>query len=42
MISRGGANLGDKTILDSMDAVITATKGLVDPEALYTAAAIAA
>lgn len=42
MIARGGANLGDKTVLDSMDAIIVATRGMNQPETLYAAAANAA
>lgn len=38
MIARGGASLGDKTMLDSLDAIITATRGKDDPAAMLTAA----
>ncbi|MBN9030662.1 MAG: dihydroxyacetone kinase subunit L [Rhizobiales bacterium] len=30
MIRRGGASLGDKTVLDALDAVVKATAGLAD------------
>lgn len=42
MIQRGGANLGDKTVLDALDAVARATEGLTDPAAVSTAARTAA
>ncbi|MCZ2721919.1 dihydroxyacetone kinase subunit L [Marinomonas sp. 15G1-11] len=42
MISRGGASLGDKTVLDSLEAVIKATTGMSDPESMQKAASIAA
>ncbi|MEL0638049.1 MULTISPECIES: dihydroxyacetone kinase subunit L [Marinomonas] len=42
MISRGGASLGDKTLLDSLDAVIKATTGINDPEEMQKAASNAA
>ncbi|WP_342077798.1 dihydroxyacetone kinase subunit L [Yoonia sp. SS1-5] len=42
MIARGGANLGDKTMLDVMDAIITALDGMQDPAAMLTAAQAAA
>lgn len=31
MIARGGASLGDKTVLDSLDAIVAAVGGLTDP-----------
>jgi dihydroxyacetone kinase-like protein len=42
MISRGGASLGDKTLLDSLDAVIKAITGINDPEVMQKAASKAA
>ncbi len=38
MIARGGASLGDKTVLDSLQAVIDATKGNDDPVVLLSSA----
>jgi phosphoenolpyruvate---glycerone phosphotransferase subunit DhaL len=38
MSRRGGAQLGDKTILDALESVRAATQGLDDPVALVTAA----
>jgi len=38
MIARGGANLGDKTVLDSLAAVIKATQGINEPTAMLVAA----
>jgi dihydroxyacetone kinase-like protein len=38
MAQRGGGQLGDKTVLDALDAVQRATKGLDDPAALVAAA----
>ncbi len=38
MIARGGASLGDKTVLDSLQAVIDATKGIDDPVVLLSSA----
>jgi len=42
MQARGKAELGGKTVLDSLDAVAKATAGLSDPEAVAEAAANAA
>lgn len=42
MIARGGAELGDKTVLDALDAVATACAGLSDPAAIASAARTAA
>lgn len=42
MIARGGANLGDKTILDMMDSLIKALDGLQAPDAMLAAAQAAA
>lgn len=42
MIARGGANLGDKTMLDIMDSLIKALDGLQTPEEMLTAAQAAA
>ncbi len=42
MLARGGANLGDKTMLDSLDAIIKAAASMDDPAALQAAAAAAA
>lgn len=39
MAQRGKAELGGKTVLDSLDAVARATEGLVDPTAVVEAAA---
>jgi phosphoenolpyruvate---glycerone phosphotransferase subunit DhaL len=38
MMARGKGNLGDKTVLDALDAIAQATAGLSDPKALYHAA----
>lgn len=38
MIARGGASLGDKTVLDSLDAVIKATQGIDEPKVMLEAA----
>ncbi len=38
MIARGGAKLGDKTVLDALDAVARACEGLSDPAAIGGAA----
>jgi dihydroxyacetone kinase len=38
MLARGGAKLGDKTVLDALDAVATATQDLADPPAITAAA----
>ena len=38
MIARGGANLGDKTVLDSLQAVIDATKDIDEPQAILASA----
>jgi dihydroxyacetone kinase-like protein len=38
LIKRGGAKLGDKTVLDTLDAVIAATSGLSDPAEMLAAA----
>jgi dihydroxyacetone kinase-like protein len=38
MIARGKAEVGGKTVLDSLDAVALATSGLSDPEAVAQAA----
>ncbi len=38
MMARGGAKLGDKTVLDALDAVACAVTGLSDPEAMSEAA----
>jgi dihydroxyacetone kinase len=38
MLTRGGAKLGDKTVLDALDAVATATRDLDDPSAIAPAA----
>lgn len=38
LIKRGGARLGDKTVLDTLDAAISATSGLSDPDAMLSAA----
>ena len=42
MISRGGASLGDKTILDSMDAIISALKSAPESARQLDVAATAA
>jgi dihydroxyacetone kinase-like protein len=42
MMARGKADLGGKTVLDSLDAVARATEGLTDPGAIATAATAAA
>jgi len=42
MIARGGAKLGDKTVLDALDAVARACEGLSDPAAIGGAAREAA
>lgn len=42
MQARGKAELGGKTVLDSLDAVAKATEGLSDPAALRSAAVMAA
>jgi dihydroxyacetone kinase-like protein len=42
MQARGKAEIGGKTVLDSLDAIAKATVGLVDPAALAAAAADAA
>lgn len=42
MMARGKAELGGKTVLDSLDAVATATTGLTDPDAVAAAAEKAA
>jgi len=42
MMARGKADLGGKTVLDSLDAVAKATDGLSDPATVAQAAAIAA
>lgn len=42
MSSRGGAGLGDKTILDALDAVARAIHGLDQPTMIYPAAEAAA
>jgi dihydroxyacetone kinase-like protein len=41
MQARGKAELGGKTVLDSLDAVVRATAGLDDPDAIAAAAAAA-
>ena len=38
MRARGKASLGDKTVLDTLDAVAAATAGLDDPQAILAAA----
>ncbi len=38
MISRGGASLGDKTLLDSIDAIIQSIDGLNTPDEILMAA----
>nr|WP_278434451.1 dihydroxyacetone kinase subunit L [Brucella anthropi] len=42
MIQRGGASLGDKTVLDAIDAVVKATEGVSDQPNIATAASQAA
>lgn len=42
MIQRGGASLGDKTVLDALSAVALAVEGLVAPVAILEAASAAA
>ncbi|KKX25682.1 dihydroxyacetone kinase subunit L [Rhizobium sp. LC145] len=42
MSARGGATLGDKTVLDALDAVARAIKGLSDPATVHSAAQAAA
>jgi dihydroxyacetone kinase len=42
MMARGGAKLGDKTVLDALDAVATAVRGLDNPAAIGAAATAAA
>lgn len=42
MSARGGAALGDKTVLDALDAVARAINGLDDPGDIYSAAQAAA
>lgn len=42
MIQRGGASLGDKTVLDAVDAVVRATAGLDDVDKISAAASEAA
>lgn len=39
MLARGGANLGDKTVLDGLDALATATEGLDNAKAVAAASA---
>lgn len=41
LIARGGASLGDKTVLDPLDAVRAAITGSADPDARYAAAVAA-
>lgn len=38
MAIRGKANLGDKTVLDALDAIVTATAGLEEPKQILAAA----
>lgn len=38
MMERGRSNLGDKTVLDALEAVATAAEGLDDPAAMLAAA----
>jgi phosphoenolpyruvate---glycerone phosphotransferase subunit DhaL len=38
MLARGGAKLGDKTVLDALDAVATASQDLAEPSAIAAAA----
>lgn len=42
MLARGGASLGDKTVLDGLDAVARAIEGLSDPDTIRQAARLAA
>ena len=42
MLARGGAELGDKTMVDMLDAIVTATRGVDDPERMGQAAMDAA
>lgn len=42
MLARGGASLGDKTVLDALDAVARSIDGLSDPVAIREAARLAA
>ena len=42
MIDRGGANLGDKTVLDTLDAIKAAVAAQTDPTEMIEAARIAA
>lgn len=37
MIARGGANLGDKTVMDSLDAAILEIRGLEEPDRMIEA-----
>lgn len=41
MMARGGATLGDKTVVDALDAVATAIAGLADPREIYARARLA-
>lgn len=41
MIARGGAALGDKTVMDALDAIARATEGKDDPKAFLDAAVAA-
>jgi dihydroxyacetone kinase len=41
MMARGGATLGDKTVVDVLDAVATAIDGLADPREIYARAWLA-
>jgi dihydroxyacetone kinase-like protein len=41
MMARGGAILGDKTVVDVLDAVATAIDGLADPREIYVRARLA-
>jgi dihydroxyacetone kinase-like protein len=38
LIKRGGAKLGDKTVLDTVEAALSATAGLSDPDEMLSAA----
>lgn len=38
MVARGKAHIGDKTVLDVIDAAARATEGLDDPDAILQAA----
>lgn len=42
MLARGGASLGDKTVVDAVDAVAQAVSGIDDPSTLRAAAMAAA